>query len=152
MNLKGDFKYKFDRESNPNSSLIEQEKESVIDTLKKTDSFSNFIIVVLLWTAIVFDYYLINLDAKSYVGGIYKNTLAIAVSSLTSCFLTRLILEFVSTKVFIPIFFFLAAIFSFFHTFAHESNLAVTLTSLTTFVAYSNYTTILYSQSEKFSP
>ena len=60
----------------------------------QNDNGYNLILVIILWSIVMFNFYLINMDAKSFAGGIYQNTLAISLSSLLGVIVTRTILEF----------------------------------------------------------
>ncbi len=95
------------------------------------------------------------MDSKSFTGGIYFTTFSIAGSSLIACLITRTILEFISTKVFIGIYFFLAALIGCFHVANGRYEIipeewGISIAAGLAFVSYSNYTTVLYSQYEFF--
>ena len=126
--------------------------ESACMTLSEQSHSKNLFLMVLLWTVVVFNYYLINMDAKHFSGGIYRNSMAIALSSMLACIVTLFLLSFLTTRKFMMIYFWLAAVFGTAHILIRNEDVTIGLTFMTAFVVYSNYTTALYAIYEYFPP
>ena len=124
--------------------LIEEDMEGACTTLGHHYNGRNLTLLVIIWSVVLFNYYLINMNAKEMSGGIYKNNLAIAVSSLCGCLSTRKLLDYVSTKNFIIVYFGLAFIVNIAQILIEDEQNSICLTFLSAFVIYSNFTAILY--------
>lgn len=81
-----------------NNSMAKGKKPKIMDLFSNSTLRKNFIFASFIWTAIVFNFFLLTFYFKYFPGSIFTNSLYFAGADMISYLLSGLIIKYLNTS------------------------------------------------------